>query len=143
MSQEVTPLDELLKTFTADQLKYIAVRPFVRYDYQAAEQIGISRETVGRWDNKADVDEAVKLMVLDGVHVAGEILSRNVAKAASEIASELDHKSVNIRRQAAVEILDRVTGKSAQPIELSFDLDEWKRKAQKNERQMTEAVSDE
>lgn len=119
MSPEVTRLEEILKTLTSEQLRYVAARPSVRYDYQAAEAIGLARETVARWENKADIDEAVRLMLMDGVKVAVEILRRNLARAASEIADELDHKGVNVRHMAAVEILDRVMGKAAQSLDVT------------------------
>ena len=119
MSQDITRLKELLTTFTPDQLNYVAVRPFVRFDYEAAKEIGISRETASRWDNKADVDEAVRLMIADGVHVAHEILSRSLAKAAKEIAEELDHRSVNVRYRAAMAIVERIMGKPLQPTDIT------------------------
>jgi len=117
MSQEVTRLEEILKDLTPEQLKYISIRPHVKYDYQAAEKMDIARETVGRWENKPLVDEAVKLMLLDGVIVAGEILRRSLSQAAQELANELEHKRVDIRHKAATQILDRQMGKAAQPME--------------------------
>ena len=120
MSQEITRLQELLKTFTPDQLSYIAVRPFVRYDYEAAKEAGLARETVSRWDNKADVDEAVSLMLFDGVMTAREILGRSLAKAAKEMTDELDHKSVAIRHKAATDILDRHLGKAGQKLDIEL-----------------------
>ena len=116
-STEVNRLQELLKTFTAEQLSYIAVRPFVRYDKEAAKQIKVAAETVSRWENKADVDEAVKLMLNDGIVTAKEILGRSLARAALELADELDHKSVSVRHKAATEILDRNMGKAGQHID--------------------------
>ena len=110
MSKEVTSLQEILRTLTAEQLRYVSERVNCKYDYEAAGAIGVSRETVSRWANKADVDEAVKLMVLDGVEVAREILRRSTSKAAQEIAEQLEHRSVNVRYKAAKDILDRNIG---------------------------------
>jgi len=119
MSLEVNRLQELLKLFTPEQLNYIAVRPFVRWDKDAAKQIGVAAETVSRWENKGEIDEAVSLMLNDGVLTAKEILGRSLAKAAIEITQELDHKSVAVRHKAATEILDRQLGKPGQKLDLT------------------------
>ena len=134
MSQNVTQLQEILRTLTAEQLRYVSERVNCKYDYEAAEAIGISRETASRWTNKADVDEAVKLMVLDGVEVAREILRRSTSKAAQEIAEQLGHRSVNVRYKAAKDILDRnignapakheVTGKDGGDLIINVRLDD-------------------
>lgn len=119
MLSDANRLEEILKTLTTDQLKFVAIRPTVRFDHEAAAAIGLHRTSVARWDNKSDIDEAVRLMLLDGVMVAREILRRSLSKAAAEIVDELDHKGVNIRHMAAVEILDRVMGKPTQKQEIS------------------------
>ena len=116
MSTDVNRLEEILKQLTPIQLKFVAVRPHVKYDYEAAEQIGTSKEVVSRWEEKSIIDEAVKLMLQDGVKVAAEILRRSLSKAAQELADELDHRSVNVRHKAAIQVLDRQMGKSPQPV---------------------------
>lgn len=123
MSQEIsTPvndLQELIATFTADQLNYLAVRPFCKYDKEAAKMIGLAAETVSRWTNKADIDEAVRLMAVDGVIVASEILRRHLPEAAYAVIVELKHKRADIRLKAAKEILDRGGAAATQRIEHS------------------------
>ena len=131
-SNEVNRLQELVQGFSLDQLRFLAVRPYLRSDREAARAIGRAAETVCRWENKADVDEAVRLMLTDGVVVAGEIMRRALPKAASEIVDELGHKQVAIRHKAAVEVLDRggvvgvqkheVSGKDGGAIEVSNTL---------------------
>jgi len=108
--QNATPvnrLQELVKNFTVDQLRYLAVRPFVRFNKEAAEATGIAEETVCRWKNKADIDEAVRLMVADGIILAAEILKRYVPQAAQEFVTELSDIEVSMRHKAAKEVLDR------------------------------------
>ena len=119
MPTDTNRLDEILATLEPIQLQYLSVRPFVRYDKEAADIIGVNNATVSKWKNKADVDEAVRLMALDGVHVAMEILRRSTPKAAQELASELDHKNVSVRHKAATEILDRNMGKAIQKQDIT------------------------
>ena len=115
-------LEALVKTFTTDQLKYLSVRPFVRFDKEAAKAVSISPGTVSRWENKADVDEAVRLMTMDGLVVASEMLRRHLPQAAQEIVDELTHKSTDVRFRAAREVLDRggLTTKQRHEVELDI-----------------------
>jgi len=106
-STRINRLQALVKNFTVDQLRYLAVRPFVRFNKEAAEAIGIAEETVSRWENKAEVDEAVQLMVADGIILAAEILRRYVPQAAHELVTELGNIEVSMRHKAAKEVLDR------------------------------------
>lgn len=110
MSTEVTRLEELLKTFTPIQLAYIEARLDFKYDYEAAEEIGIARETASRWPNKDDVDQAVKLAKVDGVILAREKYRRATPRAAQEIIKQLDNRNVAVRYKAAKDILDRNIG---------------------------------
>lgn len=106
-SKDINDLYALVKNFTVDQLHYITVRPFVRSNKEAAKRVGIAAETVSRWENKADVDRAIQLMILDGVVVASEMLRRYIPQATEEFIDELSNKRVDIRHKAAREILDR------------------------------------
>lgn len=103
---------------SSEQLRYVAARTTVRTNKEAVARIGVNEATIYRWENKADVDEAVQLMLIDGVMVAYEILRRSTAAAAAEIEDELAHKSVHIRHLAAIDILDRQLGKPKQEVEL-------------------------
>lgn len=118
-SIEINRLQELVNSFTSDQLAYLAVRPFVRWDKDAAEAVDLAKETVSRWENKADIDEAVRLMRMDGVIVALEILRRHLPRAAQEIVDELSHRNVGVRYKAATEIMDRAIGRAMQRQEVT------------------------
>jgi len=133
---QVNRLQELVKNFTVDQLRYLAVRPFVRFNKEAAEAVGIAEETVCRWENKADIDEAVQLMVVDGIILAAEILRRYVPQAARELVTELGDLEVSMRHKAAKEVLDRGGLPVKQQMDLTsagkplFNLEEWKQARQ-------------
>lgn len=122
MSAESERLEQLLKTFSANQLRFVAARSHFPSDKETAESLDIAYLTVRSWPNKQDINEAIKLMAHDGVIAATEILRRNLPKAALELADELEHKNVNVRHTAAVEILDRTMGKSVQPVELGGEV---------------------
>jgi hypothetical protein len=126
MSQELSSsvnLQDLIAAFTAEQLDYLAVRPFVKYDKDAAKIIGLAAETVSRWENKQDVDMAVRMMKADGVIVASEILRRHLPEAAMAVTKELKNKRADVRLKAAKEILDRGGVASLQRIEHSGSVD--------------------
>ena len=132
-SSQVNRLQEILEGLTTEQVRYVTKRPFVRYDYEAAKAVGVAPETVSRWKNKADIDEAVRLMCFDGVIAAGVLLHRFLPEAAQELVAELAHKRADIRQRAAKEILDRgglpatskteVTGKDGGPVETTVKVD--------------------
>lgn len=118
-SENISRLKEILSQLSPNQLDYVTVRPFVQYDKEAAEKIGVVAETVYRWPEKPLIDEAVKLMKLDGIFVAHEILRRNLPKAAKEVVDQLDHKVVNIRYRAALAIFGLAGADAPQRLELT------------------------
>ncbi len=118
-SPDSTRLQRLIEGFTADQLAYLAVRPFVRWDKQAAKKIGIPRESVSRWENKADIDEALRLMRVNGVSVASQILLEHLPLAAHEITKQVTHRNVNVRYRASADLMDRAMGKAITRAEFS------------------------
>ena len=118
-STQVNRLKEILAQLSPTQLEYLAVRPFVRYDKEAAEAISIAPETVCRWNEKPLIDEAVTLMKIDGIFVAHEMLRRNLPKAAKEIVEQLGHNVANIRYRAAMSLFDLVGASAPQRLELS------------------------
>jgi len=112
-------LASLIKDFTIDQLRYVAVRPYVSFDKEAAERIGRSRMTVSKWKNKADIDRAVSLIAADGVIVTSEILRRHLPQAAQVIIKQLESRNPMMQHRAAVDILDRAMGKAITRSEIS------------------------
>lgn len=118
-STQVNRLKEILVQLSPVQLEYLAVRPFVRYDKEAAAAIKIAPETVCRWDEKPLLDEAVALMKIDGIFVAHEMLKRNLPKAAKEIVEQLDHNTANIRYRAAMSLFELAGASAPQRLELT------------------------
>lgn len=102
---------------TTNQLRYLSVRGECKNEKEAAEMLGLKPQTVYNWPDT--VREAFELMLFDGVLVAGEILRRNLPKAAAVKVAALDSEIDNIRQHAATEVLDRGLGKPTQRQELS------------------------
>ena len=130
--QNYTELEELLQTLTVDQLRYVAVRPFAKTITEAAEEIGIARETIYKWDNKDDVDRAVTLMMSDGVMVAREMLRRNLPKAIKVKTEGLDLSDDRLKQSVATEIIEWLLGKAPQQVKADVttrqekpDFDSW------------------
>lgn len=111
-SDDISELDELLKVLTTDQIRYVIARQETSTDKEAARKIGVSNSTVSVWGEP--VKRAVQLMAIDGVHVAREILRRNLPKAMAVKAAGLESDNEKVRQDAATEIIDREMGKPLQ-----------------------------
>lgn len=109
-------LDDVLKRLSAVQIRYVIARIEGKTQQDAAKACRLGESTYYSWANRGDVDEAIRLIALDGVVTAREVLRRNVATAALELADQLHSKRSMDRYRAAVEILDRVLGKATQPV---------------------------
>ena len=119
--QEITENDRIeqlatiLEQLTTDQVRFIVARQDCSTDKQAADEIGISVETVYHW--APIVKEAVRLMALDGLIVAQHIRRRALAKAMLVKAGGLDSIREGIQQRVATEIIEWEMGKAAQPVE--------------------------
>ena len=112
-------LAEILKQLTITQLRFVVARNESKSDREAAEAIGISPSTVKGWDNKAQVDEAIRLMLFDGVIMARTLRRRNLAKAMAVKVAGLDSGTEKIRQDAATEIIEWELGKAQDNIDLT------------------------
>jgi len=116
-------LESILNTLSLDQLKYVAVRPYVQFNKEAAEEIGIRGEEVSRWKNRADVDRAVQLMAMDGVMLAKTMRRRALAKAMRVKIEGLDDETDRrLQQSIATEIIEWEMGKATQPSEIKADV---------------------
>lgn len=125
-NQEISSSDELgqvVARLTTDQIRFVVARQQFATDKEAAFEIGIKPDTVYQWKHKGiPIDEAVRLMALDGIVVAQELLRRNLAKAAAIKVAGLDSKQEKTRQDVATEILDREMGKATQRQEISGEM---------------------
>ena len=116
---DIGELAKILNQLTITQLRFIVARNESKSDREAAEAIGISPSTVKGWDNKAQVDEAIRLMLFDGVIMARTLRRRNLAKAMAVKVAGLDSGTEKIRQDAATEIIEWELGKAQDNIDLT------------------------
>ena len=116
-------LDEIKKTLTPDQLRYLYERVLCRTDAEAARNVGISPNTVYSWNENTPIQEAVNLLLDDGLQVSLDIMRRNLARAAKVKVAGLDSKKEVIKQAAATEILDRFHGRPKQSIDATVTAD--------------------
>jgi hypothetical protein len=114
MAATMTRLDEIREQLAPDQLAFLAERVLCRTDKEAAANLGYSYSTVLSWSQKAIINEAVKLILADGVDVAREILRRGLTDAARVKVDGLKARGMGTKQAAATEILDRFLGKPTQ-----------------------------
>lgn len=112
-------LRALLVTLTPKQLRYVAERYRHDSNADALRVLGMSPDAPYRWGNRADVDEAVRLMAFDGVFVSRELLRRALPQAAVVKVAALESGDERIQQAAASEILDRFHGKPTQKNEVT------------------------
>jgi len=105
---------------TIDQLRFVTARMNVSTDKEAAIATGINPDTVARWKYLgAPIDEAVKLLIHDGLVMSRTILRRSVAEAAAVKRAGLYSDDEKVRQVSATEILDRELGKPTQRQEVT------------------------
>lgn len=123
LSSNIKELETILKSLSLDQLRYVSVRPYVQFDKEAADEIGVRPETVSRWKNKSDVERAVRLMALDGVATAREMRRRALTKAMRVKIDGLEEKDdKRLKQSVATEIIEWEMGKATQPTSISGEV---------------------
>lgn len=115
--QNANDLEQLLKTLSTDQLRFVVARQQCSSDAETARKIGIAKQTVCVWGES--VQRAVKLMAMDGVLVARERMRRALADAITVKLEGLNSRNDNVKQSAATELIDRVLGKATQKQEVT------------------------
>jgi len=110
----LTDANKILANATPEQCKWVMARLATKTDREAAKRVNVHPTTVSRWDNKAELDRAVNLLLKEPREAALAILTDAVVDAARIKVSGLGSGG---KQQAATEILDRVLGKSTQRLE--------------------------
>lgn len=111
-----TNINDLLRDASPEQRKWVAARLLVTSDAAAARDVHVDPTTVCRWSNKAQLDAAVELLLVN-VQEAAKLHLQNAGTEAARVKVDgLKSRKENIRQDVATEILDRLIGKAAQPI---------------------------
>lgn len=111
-------LGEVLRQLSSDQIRFVVARQECATDKEAAKALRIKPNTVYQWKSRdgVPVDEAVKLMAVDGLIVAQELRRRNLGKAMGVKVAGLDSDDERMRQRAASEIIEWEMGKAIQKI---------------------------
>lgn len=141
LNRDTERLKELLQRLTMTQMRYVIARLEAKSDKEAAEIIKITPSTVRSWDNKAEVDEAVTLMRVDGMLTALEMRRRNLAKAMAVKAAGLDSDDEPIRQKSATEIIEWEMGKAIQKTEHAGSISVWAQFVQEAQDDTNESAS--
>ena len=133
-------LTDVLDVLTPDQIRFVVARLDFNTDKEAAEYIELKPGRIYHWKARGvPIDEAVKLMELDGAITALYLRRRSLAKAMLVKTAGLDLKDDALRQRVATEIIEWEMGKATQRSEHSgpdggpveFDVSAWKEKAQR------------
>jgi len=102
-------------------IRFVVARHEYPTDKEAAEAIGINPNTVYQWKSRYNkpIDEAIRLMALDGIVIARELRRRNLAKAMAVKVAGLDIEDDGLRQRIATEIIEWEMGKATQRQEVS------------------------
>jgi hypothetical protein len=104
--------DELYRTFSLDQRRFIAYRMGTNSDVDAARQANIPITAVKQWRNKKLIDQALIMLADNAVQHVQEMRYTLLGKALTVIGDALESKDERIRLQAAQDIQDRGEGKA-------------------------------
>ena len=113
-------LEELLDQLTVEQIRFVVARQEAKTDKEAAKAIGISAGTVKNWKYAGvPLDEAVKLMAMDGVVAALHIRRKGLAKAMAIKYEGLESKDKRLQQSVATEFVEWELGKAKQRQEIT------------------------
>lgn len=115
-------LEQVLDKLSIDQIRFIVARQQFSTDKEAAEEVELKPDTVYQWKHKGvPIEDAVRLMALDGLVVAQHIRRKNLAKAMLVKVAGLDLDDERLRQTVATEIIEWEMGKAKQTTELTGD----------------------
>jgi len=107
---------QILSSATPEQVRWVLARLAAKTDQAAAQQVGVHPVTVCKWSNKADLDEAVTLLLTEDAQAARLVLNKAARQAAVTLVDELGGKQ---KLQAANSILDRVGVQAVQSVDVT------------------------
>ena len=115
-------LARIIQQLSVDQVRFVVARQEFSTDKEAAMALELKPATVKQWKRRgAPIDQAVELIVLDGVIVARELRRKHLAKAMAVKVAGLDSDQERTRQNVSTEIIEWEMGKAAQKIEQSGD----------------------
>ena len=113
-------LKRVLAQLSVEQVRFVVARQDHVTDKEAAKAVGVSPGTVKNWKyNGYPIDEAVRLMALDGVIVALHLRRKALARAMLIKHDGLESRNERIRQSTATEFIEWELGKAMQPQQVT------------------------
>jgi hypothetical protein len=114
-------LEAVLGQLSPEQIRYAIARRESRSITDACAAIGMSRAAFYKWpeDERAMIDEAVRLMALDGLVTAMHLRRRALAEAMAVKVAGLRSKDERVRQATATELIEWELGKATQRNEVT------------------------
>lgn len=126
MSHKQSPTEsritEIFNQLSINQQRFVTARLETDTDQEAAEKIGLARETVSKWPERELIREALTIAATDANSAVWAILKRNAIKAAMVKTKGLDSPDEKIAQQVAREILEHIIDLPEQPINVRDDI---------------------
>lgn len=110
-------LSEILPQLSKDQQRFVVACLEHPTKKEAAESLDMKPNTVYNWGGL--IDEAIKLMSLEGVEAAREMNKQAIPKAMMTKIAGLDSDNEVIRQKCATELIEWIVGKATQAVEHS------------------------
>jgi len=104
MSEE---LQEILSRASPTQIRWVIARLDAKTDAEAARRVGLDRSTVCQWENKAELDRAVNLLLQNAAMAGLAMLEQGLIEAAGVLLSSLRASDPWVRLRAAEIIWNR------------------------------------
>ena len=113
-------LESILSLLSTDQIRFVIARLETTTDKEAAESVNLKPDTVYHWKSRdeAPIEEALQLMIADGLIVAHHVRRRNLAKAMMVKVAGLDSEDERLRQNVSTEIIEWEMGRATQGVEL-------------------------
>lgn len=118
-------LESVLSLLSTDQIRFVIARLETTTDKDAAKSVNLKPDTVYHWKSRdgAPIEEALQLMIADGLVVAHHVRRRNIAKAMMVKVAGLNSKDERLRQSVSTEIIEWEMGRATQSHEIDAKVD--------------------
>lgn len=114
-------LDVVLGQLSPEQIRYAIARREAKSVTDAAAAVGMARQSYYKWpeEERAQIDEAVRLMARDGLVTAMHLRRRALAEAMAVKVAGLRSRDERVRQATATELIEWELGKAKQRNEVT------------------------
>ncbi|MFA5636026.1 MAG: hypothetical protein WC977_08970 [Anaerovoracaceae bacterium] len=114
-------LDVVLGQLSPEQIRYAIARREAKSVTDAAAAVGMARQSYYKWpeEERAQIDEAVRLMARDGLVTAMHLRRRALAEAMAVKVAGLRSRDERVRQATATELIEWELGKATQRSEVT------------------------